>query len=218
MDLFGYIGGNADVRIIFFGSLVSKKTASHSIPGIMFLFLIVYIYEFREETRNINETVEYSRKKEIQRIKEQLIEGKNVLITGLFIVGKTSLAKHIMRIVEKGEIWPDENRKTFYFSLINFSDWDEEEKDKIKKTGAKLVVIDEIGNVARIGGDEEDFERFVSLVKEINEQGSLVIAVGKLDNQAAERLRYLFGYSIELALPEGISRENKEDYIDANRL
>ncbi len=171
---------------------------------------------------DLSEAINQSRKGELDTAKEALLDGKNVLISGKFVTGKTSFAKELLNMANFGKIWKDQKVKGVYSWTDHFLENDQmtvEDIKSLEKENLSVAVMDEIGCLI-VGDDLVDeslVELFLKQVSELNEKGTIVVAVGYANKKLEEKMSKLFPIKIDfLSPPSTMEADDLENYEYAN--
>ncbi len=155
----------------------------------------------------LSELVTSSYSEEISKISEALREGKNVLISGKFVTGKTTLAQEILRLAEEGKVWQGESAGAVYSHTKYALEGDSMFIEAIGSFAGKkqaVIVMDEVGGglCESDGSVNKDLvNRFLKLVSEYNEKGVNIIAVGSVSPSLADAIKVEFPTIIDFQNP-----------------
>jgi AAA+ superfamily predicted ATPase len=177
--------------------------------------------EYRDKL-SLSDLIRTSRAEEIAKISEALRENKNVLISGKFVTGKTTLSQQILELANEGKIWTGQSVKSAYAWTEHVLDGDEmtqEEIDAIAGSKPAVIVMDEVGHLlVNRKVDQKLFDRFIKQVRDFNEKGIMVIAAGWTTPELTNALSGLFPTVIDFqSPPRTMAEQDLNIYRDANR-
>lgn len=161
--------------------------------------------------------IKETRGEELNEILEALRNGKNVLVSGSFYAGKTTLIQAICDMASRGEVWQGNRAISDYFNLGGLKDEEDPEDEGTWQNfdGIKLVALDEVGDAVKdVNGEEGKY--LIELIKRINRSGGLVVAAGKVSQIGLENMKTIFGKHVSIKVTDGILKKVGRDYFDVN--